>query len=1021
MGFVDELEERLQSFVDYVKEHMKEGSEKSHAQIFLDRLFQAFGHSGVLDIGAKPEAKLQVQNYHVSEENHKENGNVSVNDEIQIDTTTKFCDLLWPKKVLIEMKSKKENLNLHFSQAKGYWDILYSDQTEYVVLCNFKEFWIYNWRHQRDRVNKVLLVDLTKDWRAMSFLLPERDRIENKIETRYYEDKVAVTKEAAKHVSYLYTSLKKRIGEEKGQLLSLQCLICLFADSTGLFPSNRFFNELIHNFQEKNFSSYDMLSLLFRRMNEEGETKAGYFKGVKYFDGGIFNNISDIALSKYELKLLLNVSNNIDWSKVSPAIFGNIFEHILSPEEQHRSGAHFTSEVDILRIVGPTLIEPFRKRIKSSKTLMELNNIHTEMGSIKVLDPACGSGNFLFIAYRELKQLELELIGKKATQFKLVKERDLLSKVKGSQFYGIDINKFAVELAKVTLSLAKVLTKIEENKLTEQLKLDQFISPHYKEQAIPFENLDNNFIVADALEIDWIDANIIIGNPPFLAKNKIEQELGPAYMSRIRAIYPDISGFADYCVYWFRKAHDVLKEGGRAGLVGTKTVAETNSLKGGLEYITTNQGIILDAVKSMPWSGQAAVSVAIINWIKTEKQIKKKKVLRFLPERKETEWEIWELENIPATLTSRFDVSKAAPLKIHKSSDTRSQGQAPGNDAFRLNISKGNMLMQKDPNLKHVIFPYLGASRWISNPKSKYNEFVIDFGDMALDEIQRQEYKEVYEIIRDNVLPEREEEYKRQIERNEKKLRESPKARVNTHHIGFYTNWWKHKYSRRSLIDGLSKIHRYIVVAYTGKRPIFDFISSEIRPDNSLIVFLFDDDYSFGILQSSIHWKWVQERGSTHSQRRRYTLTSIYDTMPFPQWGLPYGKNLDFDANRKISLARDVAKKARNFIELRNKIRSENKRGSLREIYKNMEVPGHRLAIAKDHLDVAVRKAYNYGLPKKIQEFDDLQMLFELNKKCSQMEKEGKEIVPPGLPSFCNGDEQFYSEYKVGLNGFESQ
>ena len=143
---ISDIEDELKVFVTYVKNNMK-GYEKGEAQLFLERLFQTFGNEGILEAGA------------------------SLESQIKIDTTTKFCDLLWPKNVLIEMKSSKEkNLAVHFTQAKNYWNELYDDQPEYVILCNFDEFWVYNWRHQRDPVSKVKLEDLPNKWRSLAFL-----------------------------------------------------------------------------------------------------------------------------------------------------------------------------------------------------------------------------------------------------------------------------------------------------------------------------------------------------------------------------------------------------------------------------------------------------------------------------------------------------------------------------------------------------------------------------------------------------------------------------------------------------------------------------------------------------------------------------------------------------------------------------------------------------------------------------------------------------------------------------------
>ncbi|KKL10280.1 hypothetical protein LCGC14_2557430, partial [marine sediment metagenome] len=372
MKTLKDIEDNLRVFVSYVKKNMK-GYEKGEAQLFLERLFQSFGNEGILEAGASLEA------------------------QVKIDITTKFCDLLWPEKVLIEMKSSKEkNLAVHFTQAKNYWNELYDDQTDYVILCNFDEFWVYNWRHQRDPVSKVKLEELPEKWRSLAFLLPE----EHAVRTHYIDDKVLITKEAAEKIANLFTSLQKRgIKQDQSQYFTLQCLVALFADDTNLFPIRGFFQDIIEDCLNDRLSSYDIFPLLFKQMNSKTPASGGRFKGVRFFNGGIFNKIYQIELTHKELKILLDASK-ADWSKVSPSIFGNIFEHSLSSKDQHRTGSHYTRENDILRIVEPTVIKPLREKIAKAKTLKNFLEIKDEISVIKILDPACGSGNFLYITFR---------------------------------------------------------------------------------------------------------------------------------------------------------------------------------------------------------------------------------------------------------------------------------------------------------------------------------------------------------------------------------------------------------------------------------------------------------------------------------------------------------------------------------------------------------------------------------------------------------------------------------------------
>src|SRR5205807_2412648 len=290
----------------------------------------------------------------------------------------------------------------------------------------------------------------------------------------------------------------------------------------------------------------------------------------------LFEIVEPIELKRAEAyRLCESAAEN--WSKVRPEIFGTLFQDSMDTgedggrDERHAYGAHFTSEFDIRKVVGPTIVRPWRERIDSAgKNVSELRKVLADLRAFRVLDPACGSGNFLFIAYREMKRLERDIL----LRVREVSKREPLeSAISLHQFFGIDIIPFAVELAKVTLMLAKELELIEAQKLAET---DQLL---IEENPLPLANLDNNIICADALFTEWPKADAIIGNPPFLGASRVRPERGDAYVDRLRSHYPDVRGMADFCVYWFRLAHDALQSAtsehptrGRAGLVGTQNI-----------------------------------------------------------------------------------------------------------------------------------------------------------------------------------------------------------------------------------------------------------------------------------------------------------------------------------------------------------------------------------------------------------------------------------------------------------------
>ena len=941
----EEVVGRIQKFVDYVQ--ILKGSEKGEAQVYCDRLFQAFGHDGYKEAGATLE-------FPVEKRSGRRKG---------------FADLFWPPRVLIEMKSRGEHLEKHYRQAFEYWIGLVPDRPRYVVLCNFDEFWVYDFNTQLDSpVDSVTLADLPHRYTALNFLLPHDPP------PLFGNDKVKVTREAAAKVAKVFHALIDR-GEsrETAQRFILQCVVTMFAEDFNLLPSG-FFTQLLSDCVEGS-SSYDLIGGLFRQMSDTRLARGGRYQGVAYFNGGLFNTIDPLELDTTECQLLLDAAQE-RWSSVAPPIFGTLFQNSMDQDQQHTLGAHFTHEADIQKVVLPTIILPWQERIEQANSLRELERLAQEILRFQVLDPACGSGNFLYVAYRELVNLEMEILQKIHENFgeRARRAAGARSLISTTQFYGIDIDPFAVELAKVTLMLAKriSLAETKESRFAAQQDL-----PFALEEPLPLDNLDAHIVADDALFCDWPYADVIIGNPPYQAKNKMQQEFGPAYVNRVRARYPDVPGHADFCVYWFRRAHDELSEGGRAGLVGTNTIRQNYSRQGGLDYIVGTGGTITEAVSTQNWSGDASVHVSIVNWIKGN-YAGEKKLYRQYGNSEDSPWERFELPVINSALSPGADVTKATVLKTNIDPKSCYQGQTHGHEGFLLHPNEAAEFYQSAPINREVLFPYLTAEELFASKPPYPQRYVIDFHPRDIFEAGR--YELPFQRIKDRVLPTREESAKKEQRRNEEALLDNPKARVNTHHQNFLKRWWLLSYPRPELISKITQMPRFIVCGQVTKRPIFAFVSSEIHPNAALMVFTFPDDYSFGILQSNVHWEWFIERCSTLTERPRYTNQTVYNTFPWPQ-------------APTMSQVKQVAQAALNLRQIRQKIMAAHSL-SLRDLYRTLELPGQNpLKDAHEKLDAAVRDAY--GMKKRD---DPLTFLFALNQELAKKEKEGEAIIGPGVP-----------------------
>ncbi len=856
---LDELKTALAQFVSFAGS--LRGDEKSEAQSFLGHFFRALGHDGVIEAGATFEFRVA-----------KKPGSAQLelivggNGAPKPKGGKKFADLLWPDRVLIEMKSRGANLEKHYDQAFDYWTHIVPKRPPYVILCNFDEFWIYDFNIQLfDPVDRISLRGLPESIGAFNFLLPEPKR------PIFDNNCVEVTRRAADTMARVFREILFR-GEdrERAQRFILQLLVSMVAEDIGLLP-NEIVTEILFECSEKGGNSYDLFGGLFRQMATKEPARGGRFQEVQYFNGGLFETVDPINLKPKEIYALYDAGRE-NWSKIRPEIFGTLFQDSMDKKERHAFGAHFTSEFDIRKVVGPTIVRPWRKRIDAAgKNVGDLRKALADLRRFRVLDPACGSGNFLFIAYREMKRLERDLL----LRLREVSKREPLeSAISLHQFFGLDIIPFAVELAKVTLMLAKELELLEAQKLAET---DQLL---IEEKPLPLDNLDKNIICADALFTEWPKADAIIGNPPFQSKNKIQKELGADYIGSVRRLFPGVPGRADYCVYWLRKAHDEIPSGRCAGLVGTNSIRQNYSREGGLDYIVANGGTIVEAVSSQPWSGEANVHVSIVSWSKGKISGPKTLSLQTGTD-PQGPAQSWALNYINSSLSPEFDVAKAIRLETNIKSNGCFQGQTHGHKAFLLSEKEARQFIKTDARNAEVIFPYLTIDELLSDSDPTPRRFVIDFG--SRDVLAAGSYKAVFERVRLAVLPQRERAAAEEEERSGKTLRKNPHARLNHHHANFLKHWWRLSYPRPELIRQLQSVDRYIICGQVTKRPIFEFVSSQIRPNAALIVFPMEDDYSFGILQSPIHWSWLTAKGSTLTERYRYTSDTVFDTFPWPQ------------------------------------------------------------------------------------------------------------------------------------------
>ncbi len=966
----------LAEFVAWCRDHIT-GDEKGEAQVFLDRLFLAFGQPGILDVGGKPEFRVKPQT-----------------DD---DGGTRFADYVWKPVVLIEMKKRGEDLARHVSQAFNYWTRLVPNRPAYVVLCNFDKFRIYDFNVDiNEPLDELTLEELPDRYPALNFLA----RVPTKPVFRV--DREEVTRGAADLLAKVYSTLahRKDVGEATAQRFILQILVALFSEDIGLLPKN-FVTQLLDDCVDPP-KAFDLLSGLFNAMNAPSGNPGGRFRDVPYFNGGLFAQPAPVELRPDDETFFLRKAASYNWAHISPDIFGTIFQHSMDKGERHAFGAHYTAPADIMKIVGPTIVQPFTTAIDRASTLKELTALRDRLSTLRVLDPACGSGNFLYIAYREMRRLEARIIRRQSE----VSKREFTGQqafgaVSPRQFYGMDILPFAVELAKVTLSIAPKLASDEL---------------HTTEPTLPLYNLDENILQRDALITEgpsgpgrtvWPAADVVIGNPPFLGPKDIKPQRGVEYARAFRALYPEVPGMADYCVYWIRRAHDHLPDcstkdpfKGRAGLVGTQNIRNNQSRVGGLDHVVTS-GTIVEAVDNQPWSGEANVHVSIVNWVKgTGGKTRDAELL--VPEprklwlkvdaksdlfeqdrppsgrgatvlgkrgrvRKDKSYELLyrDTKHINAALSDQQDLGSARVLRCNTEPKRVFQGNTPGHAGFVLSRPEATKLLAASASNRRVVLPYLIGRELVSGD-GKPERFLIDFEQRGM--IDARAFEAPFAHIQSHVLPE--------IHKRAEKESKSESSRKQ--HL---EKWWLHWRSRADRVGATKRLKgRFIACSRVTKRPVFVFVDTRIRPGDALQTFTFDDDYSFGILQSNPHWQWFVAKCSKLTERYRYTPESVFDTFPWPQKPTKRQVRAVAAAGREIRRLRDDAL---------TKIT-----GGLRALYRTLELPGKSpLKDAHAALDAAVMEAYGFSAKK-----DLLAQILELNLSVAAAIDRGEDVTAPGVP-----------------------
>lgn len=558
-------------------------SEEAQAQSFTTDFLKVFGVNDPLKVGAF-EHKVPLD-----------------------DGRNGYIDFLWPKKIAIEIKSRGKDIKKAYAQLKDYVVHLpEAELPELLMVCDFEDMVLFERLSGKRHAFKT--ADFRKHIRRFATIAGYES-------SRDHGDQLEVNVRAAERMARLHDELKAN-GYEGHELevYLVRLLFCLFADDTGIFPADSFL-EYVENSKADGSDLSQRLALLFEILNMPDEKRmkrkrmSPTLMLFRYINGGLFREMLPHADFDAKMRKILLECCRFDWSKISPAIFGSIFQGVMDRNKRRELGAHYTSEENILKLINPLFMDDLWAEFEKAKTSpAQLDRLHDKIARLVFLDPACGCGNFLIITYRELRRLELDILKFKIATSQLALNLETLLKVKVSQFYGIEHEEFPCQIAQVGMWLMDHQMNMEAS--------DCFGGYYTK---LPLKDGATIFN-GNALEMDWGDIapglSYLLGNPPFAGRRYRTSE----QQNDIKKLftYKDI----DYVCCWFKKAAHIMEKYPhiKSAFVATNSITQGEQVAALWKNLIDNDIHINFAYRNFKWNneakGKAAVYCVIIGFCK---------------------------------------------------------------------------------------------------------------------------------------------------------------------------------------------------------------------------------------------------------------------------------------------------------------------------------------------------------------------------------------------------------------------
>jgi len=736
-----------------------------------------------------------------------------------------------------------------------------------------------------------------------------------------------VTRVIANQLAELAKSLEKFHAAETVGTFLMRCLFTMFAEDVGLLPQDSF-THLLERLQEHPESFTPALQSLWTLMDKGGFDGVS-LQAIKRFNGGLFANAQALPLSRGQIQMLYAAARS-DWQFVEPAIFGTLLERALNPNERHKLGAHYTPRAYVERLVLPTVLEPLRQEWqivqtaavmydqqgKADKAIAEIRAFHTRLCRLRILDPACGSGNFLYVTLEHLKRLEGEVLD---TLQALGDAQGMLEMetvaVNPQQFLGLELNPRAAAIAEMVLWIGYLQWhfRTHGNVAPAEPILRDFHNIENRDAVLAFDGTDPVLDAAgnavtrwdgrttkthpvtgkevpdDTAQVavlryrnprkaEWPAADYIIGNPPFIGAAPMRGALGDGYVEALRKTWVEVPESSDFVMYWWHKAAETVRAGKaqRFGFITTNSLRQTFNrrvVQAQLEEPSPPNPLsrkagegekmqalsLIFAIPDHPWvdSGDgAAVRIAMT----VGQAGNHAGTLQTVTAESTTDGE--DAHNITtksnngkiyADLKVGASVSSASNLRSNEGLAIK--GFELGSQGFLLDATEAEKLLTDDPTLKATLKPYMNGSDLIDG---KVSRFVIDF--FGLSDTDALKYPVLYQCLLDHVLPER------------KVNRESRTA----------SKWWLFRRSGEALRNAVKRLPRFIATTRTAKHRIFQFVPNELIAESKIVTVALSDAFALGVLSSRIHIQWALAQGSMLENRPNYNHTECFNRFPFP-------------------------------------------------------------------------------------------------------------------------------------------